>query len=165
MKRAFPTTALVAMAHFVTGLIANVETLEAFAHKHSLQPPMPLTQGLAILALLDTDLASFLSPPLTERPDGFNYLSRQLLEELQGASRGASLMYFETEYFGGDGVQGAVVLVDGTATFGPASAESGPINHALALLGVTVVPPARDEFETIGLDRYRRTEDWLRSSP
>ena len=71
-------------------------------------------------------------------------------------------MYFETEHFGGNGRQGAVVFQNGTAVFGPKSAEHGPINEALACLGVRVAAPAHDEFETVGLIRHRHTEDWLK---
>ena len=71
-------------------------------------------------------------------------------------------MYFETDYFGGAGCQGAAVFRSGATVFGPKSAEHGPINEALSLLGVRCVAPAHDEFETVGLHRHRRTDDWLK---
>ncbi|SFU40531.1 hypothetical protein SAMN05216350_101781 [Polaromonas sp. YR568] len=151
------------MGHFVTGLVAKPEKLESFARKHSLHAPITLTQSLAILPLRPEDIDSILPPPLTAHPDGFNYLCEQLVRELSMASSRGSLMYFETEYFGGEGAQGATVFRDGTIVLGPKSAETGPINEALALLGVRVIAPARDEFETLGLDRHRHTEDWLGS--
>jgi hypothetical protein len=46
--------------------------------------------------------------------------------------------------------------------------EFGRINEALALLGVVIVhivPPAIDEFETIGLQRHRFTQGWLNGRP
>ena len=70
-------------------------------------------------------------------------------------------MYFETEYHGGHGGQGAAVFQNGELTFGPQWDELGPINHALMLLGVQIEPPAIDEFDTVGLCRHRTTEDWL----
>ena len=36
------------------------------------------------------------------------------------------------------------------------------INQALRELGVQAVAPWSDEFESVGLQRARRTEDWLR---
>jgi hypothetical protein len=149
------------MGHAVTGLVGKMETLERFADKHSLHRPVSLAKHLAILPLRDDDIDSFLAPPLTGFPKGFVYLSGQLLRELEAASRQGILLYFETEYFGGVGAQGAAVFRDGALVFGPSSAERGPINQALAMLGVRVMPPARDEFETVGLHRRRHTEDWL----
>lgn len=70
-------------------------------------------------------------------------------------------MYFETEYHGGHGGQGAAVFLNGDLIFGPQWDEFGPINHALMLLGVKIEPPAMDEFDTVGLYRHRSTEDWL----
>jgi hypothetical protein len=152
------------MGHFVTGIVAKPGALEAFADKHSLHQPVPLGEGLAILPLRDDDLDLFLKPPLTSYPEGFTYLSEQLVVELKLASAGWIIMYFETEYFGGSGGQGAAVFRNGEVVFGPKSAEYGPINEALAILGVQVVAPAHDEFETVGLHRHRHTEDWLEPS-
>jgi hypothetical protein len=149
------------MGHFVTGIVAKPETLGAFAEKCSLHQPIPLSGGLAILPLRDEDLDSFLKPPITGYAEGFIYLSEQLVHELEVASVGGTIMYFETEYFGGRGSQGAVVFQNSTVVLGPKSAEHGPINEALSYLGVRVVAPAHDEFETVGLHRHRHTEDWL----
>lgn len=79
------------------------------------------------------------------------------------ASRGTSLVYFETEYFGGLGGQGAAVFADGALIYGPISAAIGPINEALALLGVAVTPPATDAFDAVGLGLHRSAEDWLKA--
>ena len=149
------------MGHLVTGFIGNPETLAAFAGRVALRPPVALPAGLALLPLRDSDLDSFLPLPLTGETEGFTYLSEQLLEVLSQLSVNEPVMYFETEYFGGAGMQGAVVMERCRAVYGPRSAESGPINEALALLGVRICPPARDQFETLGLGRHRSTADWL----
>ena len=149
------------MGHTVTGLIAKPATLSAFAQKHSLHAPIALAAGLAILPLRDDDIDAFLKPSQSRHREGFIYLSEELLRALNAASFDGPLVYFETDYAGGAGTQGAVVLRDGALAFGPKCARLGPINEALALLGVRVVAPARDEFETVGLHRHRSTEDWL----
>lgn len=149
------------MGHFVTGLVARPQVLAAFAETHSLHSPAPLLEGWAILPLRDDDLDSFLWPPLTDHSEGFTHLSDQLRRAIAAASGHGPLMYFETEYFGGTGGQGAAVFADGKLVFGPAHAEIGPINEALAFMGVRVVAPARDHFETVGLHRNRSTWDWF----
>jgi hypothetical protein len=149
------------MAHCVTGVIARVGLGEAFARKNSLRAPVQLSGELVIVPLRDVDLDSFLTLPLTGGNEGFVYLSDQLMESLVDSSVQGMVMYFETEYFGGIGTQGAVVLEHGKVLLRPRVAESGPINEALALFGVEVRPPARDEFDTVGLGRYRSTDAWL----
>jgi hypothetical protein len=149
------------MGHSVTGLIAKPTLLEAFASRFSLHSPAPLNQGLAFLPLRDEDIDSFVSPPQSGYAEGFTYLSEQLAGVLSDASHAGSIVYAETDYFSGLGVQGAAVYLNGVLVFGPKSAAAGPINDALRLIGDTVTIPDVDEFEAVGLARYRSTDDWL----
>ncbi len=149
------------MGHFVTGLIGSPPLLERFAKERKLHSPRPLIDGFAILALRDEDIDCFIPSPQTGHPGGFMYLSKQLMELLRDSSKDDPLMYFETEYFGGADAQGAIVFKNGSLVFGPESSESGPINNALRILRIRVIPPARDEFETVGLHRHRSTDDWI----
>jgi hypothetical protein len=152
------------VTHSVTGLIAKPAILESFAREHALHPPIALAAGLAILPLRDVDIDSIVVPPCDYDDEHPQYLSRQLIDLLRRTSHQGPLIYFETEYFGGMGGQGAAVFQDGEVTFGPQWGQIGTINQALRLLGVRVEPPADDEFDTVGLGRYRRTERWLEQS-
>jgi hypothetical protein len=152
------------MTHCVTGLIEKPGPLGAFSRKHGLHNPLVLAHGLEILPLRDEDIDSFLTPPMTGLPEGFNYLSDQLIQMLSPASSDSSIIYFETEYFGGTGTQGAALFKNGALIYGPVSAEHGPINNALSMLGITTISPAIDAFDTIGLGLHRHTEDWLELS-
>jgi hypothetical protein len=147
--------------HIVAGLIARSPVLEAFSREHSLHRPVALVGDLAILPLREIDLDSFQATPSDDEAKGLQYLSKRLLDELRRSSHQGLLMYFETEYFGELGGQGAAVFQAGELIFGPHWARIGPINHALKLLGVSVEPPAHDEFETVGLHLHRDAEGWL----
>jgi hypothetical protein len=124
-----PADILTAM-HIVTDLIARPTVLEPFSRKRSLHWPVALICGLVILPLRAIDLDS-LQAAHSDEAGGFQYLSKQFLDELRRSSHQAPLAYFETEYFGGLGGQGAAVFQDGELIFGPHWAETGPINHAL----------------------------------
>lgn len=149
------------MAHFVTGLIARHAALRTFAAAHGLPAPVALTGVLSLLPLSEDSLDTLLPVTPHDFYSGFNFLSPALAGLLSTGSERAALLYFETEYFGGMGTQGAAVFRDGELVFGPQSAELGPINNALAVLGVRTVPPAVDEFETAGLQRHASTEEWM----
>ena len=149
------------MGHFVTGLIATQPVLQKFAARHMLHPPILLTPDLAILPLADESIDTFVIAPQGDYRPGFSYLSERLVSLLSEASNEGTIMYFETEYFGGSGTQGAAVFAAGVFVLEPESAKLGPVNRGLALLGVRTQPPARDEFETVGLHRHRSVEDWL----
>ena len=70
--------------------------------------------------------------------------------------------YVTAQFFGGAGAQAATLYRHSRedTTF-----EAGyhAINAALLALGITAEPPS-DAFDTLGLGRYRRTEDWLRAT-
>jgi len=148
------------MAHIVTGLVARHAALRAFAAARTLPAPIALTETLSLLPLGPDELDRLMPDEQREFYGGFNFLSPRLAAVFKRASAHATLLYFETEYFGGMGNQGAAVFRDGELVFGPQAAELGPINNALAVLGVRAVPPAVDEFETVGLHRHASVEAW-----
>lgn len=152
------------MAHFVTGLIARRTALRVFANRYGLPAPVVLNEVLALLPLDEDMLDALLPEPAQDFVAGFNMLSPGLMQVLQAGSEHSTLLYFETEYFGGMGTQGAAVFRDCELVFGPQSAELGAINNALVLLGVRTFPPAVDEFETVGLHLHRSTDEWLASA-
>jgi len=143
------------MGHNVTGLISTPTALEELAAGHRLHRPVRLTKELAILALRDDDLDSFIPPTNTVYFEGFTYLSREVLQAFAPASISAPLVYFETDYAGGTGCQAAAVIRQGDIEFAAGGARIGPINEALRLIRVNVAPPAVDEFQTVGLHRVR----------
>ena len=150
--------------HHVRGLIASADLLSDFSEKHALHSPVPLIDGLGLLPLSLDDIETRLAPSRTDCPDGFEHLFGELAEKCSAASVSGPVLYFETDYFGGYGGQGAVVFDSGTRVFGPKSGDIGPINEALRVLGVRVQSPAIDEFQSVGLHLHRSVEDWFKSS-
>ncbi|MET7345218.1 hypothetical protein ACIOEZ_08140 [Streptomyces sp. NPDC087866] len=80
---------------------------------------------------------------------------RDLVREITGTDR-PRFAIIETNYFGGIGDQWAVAF-DGEERLTP---DQASINQALAALGVRATPD-RDEFDVIGLDRFRSNPDYL----
>jgi hypothetical protein len=79
---------------------------------------------------------------------------------LAGASVSGPLAYLETEYFGGQGGQGAVVFENGVEIMPPEWAESNTINRALRLIGVRA-SSSKDEFLSVGLGMARNNDDFI----
>lgn len=149
--------------HFVTGIIATPNLTARLAGQWGLPGAAALGAGLSLLPLRDEDIARLVPDAGPRRQAGFEHLSEALLAVLAEASVGGALVYFETAYFGGAGLQGAVLLRDGAIAFGPQSADIGPINGALAAMGVQRAAGAQDEYDTVGLGRHRSTEAWLKA--
>jgi hypothetical protein len=130
---------------------------------------VPLAGGLCLLpmtgALFDEirrgqpDAAGF--PGCRLFPAGFEHT-------LAGWSKAGPVAYVEADYSGGTGMQSAIVwdgggLVPGLVITADVAGDfrpgRSPISRALRRLGVAANGTV-DEFDTIGLRRHRRTEDW-----
>lgn len=64
--------------------------------------------------------------------------------------------YVEAEFFGGTGTQASVTFENGSKISGP-KVSLKAINIALQFLGVSK-SPSLDEFDSLGLGKYRHTE-------
>lgn len=74
-------------------------------------------------------------------------------------SRNGCLSYVEAEFFGGSGTQGSAVFRNGKKA-GSIIVDEHAINDALVEIGVQRLNH-QDEFDALGLGKYRNTEDWL----
>jgi hypothetical protein len=137
-------------------------------HIRSGFPGRPIVELTPELVLLPID------DPIPDTPVGrFYWLSPDLEETIRAVSAQGPIGYVEAEFFGGAGVQSSAVWELGSVVLGPfhtqtmAGDEEGfevtgdmAINRALRRLGVRAADDD-DEFSTAGMDRHRRTEDWV----
>jgi hypothetical protein len=110
-----------------------------------------------------------------EKIAGFRELTQGIVEQATRLSRDWVVVYVHCEFWAGEGVHAAIAWRRGAVIFGPCftrtpgeSAEAPyetadppdmAINAALRAVGI-VAEPSADEFETVGLDRYRWTSEW-----
>lgn len=148
-------------------LIATERVLRGLAGTDSTAPAgvVPLDQGLWMLPMTSRMFEAFGGE---DDPDKFPNAPAELQRALASSSRRGPVAYVEAEYFGGTGTQSAQVWDGGTVVLGPlvlADDESpptagSPISRALRRLGVAQ-GNHHDEFDAVGLGRYRTTDDWL----
>jgi hypothetical protein len=108
--------------------------------------------------LIDAKITADTTPQ--ESDETFMLLTVGLHRLLTEISEDGILAYIETEYFGGQGGQGAMVIRDGQEIMPPEWSESDTINKALRLLGLES-SNAEDEFLMLGLGMARNNEDLL----
>lgn len=127
---------------------------------------VPLGQHLSLLPMTDAIFDAVITdaPP----PTGFWKMPAGFDRKLAACSTDGPVAYIEAEYFGGTGSQNAQVWDGGHGALGPlhlaenqpAPPDGSPISQALRRLGVDK-GDHYDEFDAIGLNRHRDTDDWL----
>jgi hypothetical protein len=148
------------MGHIVQAFIASRAALERIQQQFSKSQVVDLQQGLALLPLLNELYDAIPNEEDTDLVDKhFTFLTPKIVQLIIRHSEREPIGYFETEYFGGLGDQGAILGKDGKIIFGP-EVGSGSINRMLALMSFES-NGIQDEFDTIGLRRFRSNEAWI----
>lgn len=131
--------------------------------------PLDSGSGLALLPLTE-DLRG------QERVDGFYDLTTGIAERAREMSSRGVVAYLHSEFFGGGGFHAAIAWRDGDVVWGPRFTANMPgegdehydvvadhldmaANLLLRWLGVRR-GEGIDEYATVGLNRYRWTDDW-----
>jgi hypothetical protein len=160
------------VGYYGTGFIVAREGSRQVREGHSSLRAVPLEQGVVLFPLTQEIVDSIVTANQFEPLPQFQYLNKSLSAFLAKISVLCPVLYLETEYFGGMGAQTAMVLEKGNVVFGPRthSTDDGkrdltPISEALQVLGVMKQPHHSDQFDCVGLGRYRDHEDWLSSIP
>jgi len=129
-----------------------------------------LDQGLALLPvtedLADEALAAARGSGASGRmPERSVLYLDCVVAQLREWSRRGRVAYVTADYFGGVGDQWAGGWSGGDLAFEPrpARGEPSPISQVLRWLGAAR-GAAYDEFEAVGLDRHRRTAEWVEAA-
>jgi hypothetical protein len=153
--------------HIVEAIIAKKEITKDIEERFVLAKSIELAQGYAMVPLTDElkdDIDDLVGNENIVH-DCFEKLSYSICEVILDTARSYEVAYIETEYFGGEGGQSAMVWKDGKVVFGPTSSKDtdSPINEALKTIGVRVIKK-QDEFDEMKLGWNRDTEKWYKSS-
>lgn len=148
------------MAYVIRALLLTTPAAAALA---AIRPDMTVTnlgQGLNLLPLPPSRLKEFgTNAEVFEVGENgeFDDYTAGVAEILEQIAKEGDAAFVGAEFHGGSGTQWAIVH---SANHKPQAIKGADaINQALRQLGVASVPPS-DEFETIGLGRFRTTEDW-----
>ena len=151
------------MGHTVQAFIAKADVLRDAARSSDAAHVIPVEQGFALLLNTDGLYGEVgRGGGSGELPyQEFYKLSSALAEFGARCSTRGAVAYIETDYWGGEGKQSALLWEGGEVAYGPALARLGPINDVLRRMGVER-GENHDEFDAVGLGRYRDNEDWIK---
>ncbi|QXI30615.1 hypothetical protein [Pseudomonas vanderleydeniana] len=155
--------------HWIQVLIGPLETL---TKARSLLPAAaicPLPQGLALIPVTHTvevQLQSQATAHTTAAVPHSGELAVGITELASRLSDQGPILYAATYIHGGTGGQDAVIWHKGEVILNLGDDEDhmsawpdSPISRALRHIGVTV-QTGQDEFDALGLGRYRSNEAW-----
>ena len=158
--------------HCIQALIAGMETLADMPRVVPSAVICPLAQGLGLVPITEAVEAELGAsdharpdpsvPPAAGMVAGVASLAATL-------SATGPVVYVATEFFGGDGVQDALVWRDGALVLQVGSKEDNaepwpdsPISRALRHIGVTAFDES-DEFDALGLGAHRDNDSWAQA--
>jgi hypothetical protein len=149
------------MGHTVQAFIAKIEILQEASGGLNCAHVVSLEQGLALLLNTDEFYDELSESEGDNLPhEEFHKLSSELTQFGVECSAHTAIAYIETDYWGGEGEQAALLWEHGQVVYGPSKGRMGPINDVLRRMGVERRNNL-DEFEAVGLHRYRDNKDWI----
>ena len=162
------------MSHTLRAVIGPIPPVTEFAGRWVQANLISLPQRFGLVPMTAALLADIQELAMLDEPDPFvefAHLPAALVQAMTEATRSGPLAYVETDYFGGIGRQTAIAWNKGRLELGPLTSETavadpvypappiseGAINQALRYLGVWR-QNGHDEFDMLGLGKYRSTE-------
>ena len=162
------------MSHTLRAVIGPIPPVTEFAGRWVQAHLISLPQRFGLVPMTAALLADIQELAMLDEPDpfaDFAHLPAALAQAIMEATRSGPLAYVETDYWGGIGRQSAIVWNKGRLVLGPLGSETagpmnaypapplseGAVNQALRYLGVWR-QNGQDEFDMLGLGRYRSTE-------
>lgn len=159
------------MGHMIQGFIGYPATI-----KEAITPFMPvmasiaeLPQRLCCLFLcekVNDSIHTYINTDNSYKIEPFDFFDSSIKKYFEMIRPKGTIIYIETDYFGGEGTQFSGIILDGKllATYQNTDTDiaipypdrllESPINKALRQLGV-IRDAGLDEFDTLGLGNYR----------
>lgn len=148
--------------HCIHAIVAPSETADSISSQWPDLPRLDHDNGFTVFPIdvdfIDARIGPDKTPMVTG--DEFMLMTNGFRLFLQALSIGGQLAYVETEYFSGEGGQGAIVCRNGSEIMPPTWRESDTINDALKLIGMTRGTFA-DEFVAAGFGLVRNNDQIL----
>jgi len=149
------------MGHHINAIIGSRQTLAKLIERFGQPGPAELAFGLCIVPL-DERRLDLLAMSVAPSFDGFTYLMREMVDEIGRTLNQGFALYVETNYFGGTGYQSAALFENGKLVWKGSEHSDppvrSPINQGLRRMGVVVPLEGQDEFDSVGLRRFRTLE-------
>ncbi len=147
------------MGHYLKAFIGYKESLTPIREKYDRSYLVGLSDEIFMIPMTDELFDDINQLETSAEISSFEFLTENIEMKILELVENKKLAYVESEFFGGQGGHVGIIwknrqreLIGGF--------DKSTVNQILKELGV-IRSAAKDEYETIGLDRHRHTEDWI----
>ena len=147
------------MGYILKAYIGREENLNPILERYSESKKVDLNNKFSMIPMTDELFDEINEMKVSSGISTFEFLTENIEQKTIETIENRELAYVESEFFGGQGGHIGVIWKNGKRDF---LSEFGKktINEILIRLGVERTL-FKDEFETVGLEKYRHTKDWI----
>lgn len=147
------------MGHYLKAFIGNKESLTPILEKYESSKLVGLSDEISMIPMTDELFDDMNNLETSSGILSFEFLTENIEKKTLELIGRKKLAYVESEFFGGQGGHVGLIRENCERIF-VGEFKRNTMNEILKKLGV-IRTEIKDEFETIGLDRHRQTEDWI----
>lgn len=148
------------MGHYLKAFIGHKESLTPIREKYESSNLVSLSDEIFMIPMTDElfdEMNNLNTSPGILSFELLNENIEKITLELIGMKK---LSYVESEFFGGQGGHIGIIWDNGARVY-VGEFRKDTMNEILKRLGI-IRTDVKDEFEIIGLNRHRHTEDWIK---
>lgn len=147
------------MGYTLKAYLGKEENLIPMLEKYSQSQKVQLNNEIFMIPMTDELFDQINEMKHSSGISTFEFLTENIEQKTIQVIENRELAYVESEFFGGQGGHIGIIWKNGKRDFLTESDKSS-MNKILKRLGVNRTL-LKDEFENVGLDKNRYTEDWI----
>ncbi len=147
------------MGYTLKAYIGKEENLNPILEKYSESKKVNLSGGISMIPMTEELFDEINEMKSSSGISTFEFLTENIENKTIQIVENREIAYVESEFFGGQGGHIGIIWKNGKRDFLTESDKSS-MNKILKRLGVNRTL-LKDEFENVGLDKNRHTEDWI----
>ena len=147
------------MGYTLKAYLGKEENLNPILKKYSESKKVNLNGGICMIPMTDELFDEINEMKSSSGISTFEFLTENIENKTIRVIGDNEIAYVESEFFGGQGGHIGIIWRNGKRDFLTES-DKNSMNKILKRLGVNRTL-LKDEFENVGLDKNRHTEDWI----
>jgi len=147
------------MAYVLKAFIGKKKNLKGIEKEYQSAKIVELKNNYCIIPVTNSLFNEINKMRLSTKTNFYFYLTKDFENDILEIVLNKKIAYVESEYFGGNGGHLGVVWENGKRIY-DGKLHKKTLNEILKVLGVKK-SLFKDEFETLGLNKHRFTENWL----